>query len=132
MFPLQSNMLVARLCDSPPSLPGRSPGEGNGYPLQYAGLEKSLDCIVHRVAKSRTSLSDFHFHFPLPGLDPQSRKKRRSSEQCKMISCASPLEGGMEPVPYLQPSRLNLQTVVEWEGSHSRLVQPPSKFPLGH
>ena len=33
---------------------GRSPGKGNGYPLQYAGLENSMDCIVHRVARSRT------------------------------------------------------------------------------
>ena len=24
---------------------GRSPGEGNGYPLQYSGLENSMDCI---------------------------------------------------------------------------------------
>ena len=41
---------------------GRSPGEGKGYPLQYSGLENSMDCIVHGVAKSRTRLSDFHFH----------------------------------------------------------------------
>jgi len=40
---------------------GRSPGEGKGYPLQYSGLENSVDCIVHGVAKSRTQLSDFHF-----------------------------------------------------------------------
>ena len=40
---------------------GRSPGEGKGYPLQCSGLEKSVDCIVHGVAKSRTPLSDFHF-----------------------------------------------------------------------
>ena len=40
---------------------GRSPGEGKGYPLQYSGLENSMDCIVHGVAKSRTQLSDFHF-----------------------------------------------------------------------
>ena len=33
---------------------GRSPGEGNGYPLQYSCLENSMDCIVHGVAKSRT------------------------------------------------------------------------------
>ena len=39
---------------------GRSPGEGKGYPLQYSGLENSMDCIVHGVAKSRTRLSDFH------------------------------------------------------------------------
>ena len=44
---------------------GRLPGEGKGYPLQYSGLENSMDCIVHGVAKSRTQLSDFHFHFHL-------------------------------------------------------------------
>ena len=45
------------------SIPGlrRSPGEGKGYSLQYSGLENSMDCIVHGVAKSRTQLSDFHF-----------------------------------------------------------------------
>ena len=42
---------------------GRSPGEGKSYPLQYSGLENSMDCIVHGVAKSQTWLSDFHFHF---------------------------------------------------------------------
>ena len=31
---------------------GKSPGEGKGYPLQYSGLENSMDCIVHAVAKS--------------------------------------------------------------------------------
>ena len=40
---------------------GRSFGEGNGYPLQYSGLENSMDCIVHGVTKSQTRLSDFHF-----------------------------------------------------------------------
>ena len=39
---------------------GRSPGEGKGYPLQYSGLENSMDCIVQGVAKSQTQLSDFH------------------------------------------------------------------------
>ena len=33
---------------------GRSAGEGNSYALQYSGLENSMDCIVHGVAKSRT------------------------------------------------------------------------------
>ena len=44
---------------------GRSPGKGKGYPLQYPGLENSMDCIVHGVGKSRTWLSDFHFHTSL-------------------------------------------------------------------
>ena len=37
-----------------------SPGEGKDYPLQYSGLENSMDCIVHGVAKmtERLSLSD--------------------------------------------------------------------------
>ena len=56
---------------------GRSPGEGDGYPLQYSGLENSMDCIVHgghkeldmtdyKVFLSHTSpgsLSEFFFTF---------------------------------------------------------------------
>ena len=41
---------------------GRSPGEEKGYPLQYSGLDNSMDCIVHGVTKSWTQPSDFHFH----------------------------------------------------------------------
>ena len=37
---------------------GRSCGEGKGYPLQDSGLDNSMDCIVHGVAKSWTQLSD--------------------------------------------------------------------------
>ena len=39
---------------------GKSPGEGKGYPLQYSGLENSMDCTVHRVSKSRTQPGNFH------------------------------------------------------------------------
>ena len=41
-------------------IPGleRSPGEGNGYPLQYSGLESSMDRIVHGVTKSQTQLRE--------------------------------------------------------------------------
>ena len=46
--------LVAQLVKNPPVMPGlgRSPEEGKGYPLQYSGLENSMDCIVHEVAES--------------------------------------------------------------------------------
>ena len=49
----------------PGSIPGlgRSPGEAKGYPLQYSGLENSMDCIVHGVTKSQTQLNDFDFTF---------------------------------------------------------------------
>ena len=45
------------------STPGlrRAPGEGNGYPLQYSGLENSTDCIIHGVTKSWTQVSNLHF-----------------------------------------------------------------------
>ena len=38
--------------ETPSSIPesGRSPGEGNGYPLQCSGLENSMDCIVCGIA----------------------------------------------------------------------------------
>ena len=44
----------------PGSIPGsgRSPGEGIDYPLQYSGLENSMDCIVHGVTKSGIGLSN--------------------------------------------------------------------------
>ena len=41
---------------------GRSPGEGKGYPLQYSGLENSMDYTVHGVAKSWRGQSKFHSH----------------------------------------------------------------------
>ena len=47
---------------------GRSPGEGNGNPLQYSCLENPMEggawwAIVHGVTKSWTPLSDFTFIF---------------------------------------------------------------------
>ena len=47
---------------------GRSPEERKGYPLQYSGLENSMDRRVHGVTNSRTLLSDFHFLslYPVP------------------------------------------------------------------
>ena len=42
--------------EDPGLIPGseRSPVEGIGYPLQYSGLENSMDCIVHGVTNSQT------------------------------------------------------------------------------
>ena len=38
---------------------GRSPGERARLPIPVFGLENSMDCIVHGVAKSQTQLSDW-------------------------------------------------------------------------
>ena len=73
-YPLQLSWasLVAQLVKNPPAMQETwvpslgwedSPGEGNGYLLQYSDLENSVDCIVHGVTKSWTQLSKFHFHF---------------------------------------------------------------------
>ena len=55
----------------PGSIPGlgRSPGEGNGNPLQYSCLENFMDrgawwATVHGVAKSQIQLSDFTLLYP--------------------------------------------------------------------
>ena len=62
--------LVVKLVKNPPAMQKTwvrslgwkgSPGEGNSYPLQYSALENSMDCIIHRVTKSWTRLSEFHF-----------------------------------------------------------------------
>ena len=57
----------AYIAGDPGSIPGsgRSPGEGNGYPLLYSCLENPMDrgawqATVHGVAQSRTRLSEKH------------------------------------------------------------------------
>ena len=53
-----------------------SPGKGKGYPLQYSGLENSMDCTVHGVTKSWAQLRDSHF-WPRP----QGRQRTGSGER---------------------------------------------------
>ena len=38
--------------------------EGKDYPLQYSGLENSMDFMVRGAAKSQTRLRDFHLEPP--------------------------------------------------------------------
>ena len=47
------------------SIPGleRLPGEGKGYPLQYSGLENSMDCIIHGVTKELDTTERLPLHF---------------------------------------------------------------------
>ena len=61
---------------------GRSPAEGNGYPLQYSCLENPMDggawwATVHGVAKSQTQLSDFTFTFHLGTSRYQEKKPQK-------------------------------------------------------
>ena len=98
---------------------GKSPGKGNGHPLQYSGLENSTDCIVHGVSKldttERLSLSETErtlYSFPLhqwglmyseshpcppshslqllqPLFCPQVTSSRKKTEKHKVIPRAS-------------------------------------------
>ena len=59
---------------------GRSPGEGNGNPLQYSCLENPIDrgswqATVHGVAKSQTQLSATSLHFKEVKLSVLKTKK---------------------------------------------------------
>ena len=59
---------------------GRSPGEGNGNPLQYSCLENSMGreacwAIAHGIAKSWTKLSKEHSVF-----DSQLKKKKKKKK----------------------------------------------------
>ena len=55
---------------------GRSPGKGNGNPLQYSCFQNPMDggawlATVHGVAKNRTRLSNFTFTFPFHALEKE-------------------------------------------------------------
>ena len=72
-FPSSSGSKASACSAGDPGLipaSGRSPGEGNGTPLQYFCLENPMDggagyATIHGVAKSRTRLSNFTFTFLL-------------------------------------------------------------------
>ena len=59
----QCSLGISDICLIPGS--GRSPGEGNGYPLQYSCLENPIDrgawrSTAHGVAQSRTRLKELN------------------------------------------------------------------------
>ena len=76
---------------------GRSPGEGKGYPLQYSGQEKSMDCIVCGIAELDTTFTLLHFSLKL-GLPWWLTCKNLPTMQETRIRCLGwedPLEEGM-------------------------------------
>ena len=63
---------------------GGSLGEGEGYhPLQYSGLENSMDCIVHEIAKSQARLSNFHMY------RCERWTIRLSTEELMLLNCGA-------------------------------------------
>ena len=82
------------------SIPGweRSPGEVKGYPLQYSGLENSMDCMVHGLTKSRicmkgkgnplqySCLEGLHEQRSLDSYSPWGHRESDRTEQLEINS----------------------------------------------
>ena len=106
---------------------GRSPGKGKGYLLQYSDLENSMDCIVHRIAKIQTWLSDLNLFPSAKQSAPRARlshKRNMSCIHCQHQSCGqricpgrvtghnaefqipSPRNGRLWEIVYKQPSKM--------------------------
>ena len=115
---------------------GRSPGEGKGYPLQYSGLENSMDrgawqAAVYGFAKSRTRLSDWatqHYTFRVknkaalfllfPPWCPLPRGRGCSSEQSSIFMSRNRMTDVLE---------LHVITLFSgWEWGASQEAQPCS------
>ena len=94
----------------PGSIPGlgRSPGEGKGHPLQYPGLENSMDCTVHGVAKGQTQRSDFHFHH------------KEIFRQCPAVGAAKDAEKAREKKIRQEEGRLKEQQEREGKAGESK------------
>ena len=103
---------------------GRSPGEGNSYPLQYSGLERCMDCIVHGVAMSQTRLSDFHFCqqslYACYLKEPELHHPRNARDH-------SPLTDGKAETPRSNPAKV-IQLMSGW--TKTRLLLDHSTTPL--
>ena len=71
---------------------GRSPGEGNGNPLQYSCLENPMDRGAWWVIKSQTRLSDFtftfilHFHDTVQEAVIKTIPKKKKCKKAKWLS----------------------------------------------
>ena len=109
---------------------GRCPGERKGYPLQYSGLENSMDCIVYGVPKRWTQLSDFHFHFSIKLKWGGTVKSLQFCLHDKLELCAStlkPLHSNTAPYPG-HPSH---PTCSRCHGRASSTRLPGGKAPIG-
>ena len=82
---------------------GRSPREGNGYPLPYSCLKNSMDrrarwATGHRITKSQTRLSDWH----LATQAPLGKAEREKSTSCLRNLEACSAAGGDQPETEVQ------------------------------
>ena len=133
---------------------GSSPGEGNGNPLQYSCLESPMDrrawwATVHGVTKSRTRLSDQHFHWDMRNLQVTGIEIRTwgfshsllllLSRFSRVRVCATPWTAAHQAPPSRGFSRQEHRSGLPWPSpAHesekwkwSRSVVPNSQRPRG-
>ena len=115
----------------------KSPGEGNGNPLQYSCLENPMDrevwqATVHGVAKNQTRLkwlNNHHHHTKYPGLTDLN--KRSSSEAWKSTVKVGGADSSKSCEEGICSRLLSLACryifTFPW---HSPCMVPGSKFPL--
>ena len=94
---------------------GRSPGEGKGYSLQYSGLENPMD-YAHGVAKSRTRLSAFHFHFLVAQTEknPPVRQRHRFDPWVRKIPWRRKWQPTLVSLPGKSHEQRNLVGYCPW------------------
>ena len=109
------------------SIPGlaRSPGEGNGNPLQHSCLENPMDrgawwATVHGVAKSRTRMSNFTFTFYYCTLSPENKLCAPEATPRHCGSCPNP----RQPMTSVFVEGHLLTLAIECPG-----LRPPSSLP---
>ena len=106
-------------------IPGleRSPGEGKGSPLQYSGLENSMDYIIHGVAKSRTWLRDFSLHFTSTTQLQEHEFCQQPESSWKHILPQSSLQMRKQPSWHFDYRIMQLKSKILWLSS----IPPPSR-----
>ena len=90
---------------------GRSPGEGNGTPLQYSCLENPVDggawwATVHGVPKSQTRPSDFTFTFQYSWASLVAQLVKKNLPTMQETWVRSPLEKGEATHPSILAWRM--------------------------
>ena len=106
---------------------GRSPGKGKGYPLQYFGLENSMDYAIHGVTKRRTRLSNFHFAslpvtFVIAFL-PRSKHLLMSCLQSPSAVILEPKKIQSVTVSIVSPYICQMQSNTRWEEEHLKQIE---------
>ena len=107
--------------------------KGKATHHQYSGLENSMDCIVYGVTKSRTRLSDLHFHFQVlhsqQAVRAASRQVRSKARGCSALSL-KPKQGHLFNFPN---SHSLLQGIFPIQGSNPGLPHCRQiLYQLGH